>query len=121
VRLLLDEMISPRIARELREQAHDVQAVKQDRPELSGRSDRDLVRQMAVERRAVVTNDIMDFQAIHDRLLAAGEEHYGMIFTFDHTMPRAKAAIPLWVKTLTALLAEHPREDSLHNRVHHLL
>ena len=121
MRLLLDEMISPRIARELRERGEDVLAVKRDRPELSGRGDRELVRQMAVERRAIVTNDIMDFQAIHDRLLAAGEEHHGMIFTFDDTMPRTRAAVPLWVSTLSALLAAHPREDSLRNRVHHLL
>jgi hypothetical protein len=31
VRLLLDETISPRVARELRERGHDVQAVKKDR------------------------------------------------------------------------------------------
>jgi hypothetical protein len=44
-----------------------------------------------------------------------------MIFTFDATMPRTKAAIPLWVQTLTGLLADHGDEDSLRNRVHHLL
>jgi hypothetical protein len=44
VRLLLDEMISPRIARELRDRGHDVQAVKRDRPELAGCSDRELVQ-----------------------------------------------------------------------------
>ena len=32
MRLLLDEMISPRIARELREHGHDVQAVKETDP-----------------------------------------------------------------------------------------
>ncbi len=120
MRLLLDEMISPRIARELRERGHDVQAVKGDRPDLASRGDRDLVRQMATERRAIVTNDIADFQAIHDRFLAAGEEHGGMIFTFDATMPRAKDAIPLWVRTLSGLLAEHSEDDSLRNRVRHL-
>jgi predicted nuclease of predicted toxin-antitoxin system len=120
VRLLLDEMISPRIARELRERDHDVQAVKQDRPDLIGRGDRDLIRAMATERRAIVTNDIADFQAIHDHLMAAGNTHYGMIFTSDTTMPRSKQTIPLWVERLSDLLAEHPSENSLRNRVHHL-
>jgi predicted nuclease of predicted toxin-antitoxin system len=120
VRLLLDEMISPRIARELRGHGHDVQAVKHDRPDLASRSDRELVRQMAAERRAIVTNDIADFQAIHDHLLAAGDEHRGMIFTFDATMPRTKSAISQWVQALAKLLADHPEEDSLRNRVHHL-
>lgn len=120
MRLLLDEMISPRVARELREAGHDVQAIKRDRPDLGGHSDREIVRRMSAERRAIVTNDIADFQAIHDRMLAAGEEHAGMIFTFDVTMPRRKATVVQWVKTLGDLLEEHGHEDALRNRVHHL-
>ncbi len=120
MRLLLDEMISPRTARELREAGYDVQAVKRDRPELSGKSDHELVLRMATERRAIVTNDVEDFEIIHEQLLAAGDEHYGMIFTDDATMPRTKAAIPHWVQTLTELLTEHTDVGSLRNRVHHL-
>jgi predicted nuclease of predicted toxin-antitoxin system len=120
LRLLLDEMISPRTARELREAGHDVQAIKRDRPELSGKSDRELVRCMATERRTIVTNDVDDFTMIDEQLLAAGQEHHGMIFTDDATMPRTKDAIPQWVKTLTELLTEHPGDDSLRNRIHHL-
>ncbi|MFY9738060.1 MAG: DUF5615 family PIN-like protein [Candidatus Cybelea sp.] len=120
MRLLLDEMISPRIARELRKDGHDVQAIKKDRPDLAGRADRDLIRQMAVERRVIVTNDIADFQMIHDQLLATSEEHHGMIFTFDATMPRNKGATPQWVQTLTNLLAMHTDDDWLRNQIHHL-
>ena len=117
MRLLLDEMISPRIARELRERGYDVQAVKKDRPDLIGRSDRELVRAMTAEQRVIVTNDIADFQVIHDHVLAAGDDHAGMIFTFDTTMPRTKSAIPRWVDTLSELLAD---DISLRNRVRHL-
>jgi predicted nuclease of predicted toxin-antitoxin system len=120
VKLLLDEMISPRVARELRKDGHDVQAVKQDRPDLASRQDREIVRLMALEQRVIVTNDVADFQGIHDQFLATGETHLGMIFTFDATMPRTKAAIPQWVRTLTGLLAEHHGENSLRNRVLHL-
>ena len=120
MKLLLDEMISPRIARELRKTGHDVQAVKKDRPDLTSRSDREFVRQMATEQRAIVTNDIADFQAIHDQFLAAGDEHYGMVFTFDATMPRTKDAIPQWVQALTQLLAEHADDDGLRNQILHL-
>jgi predicted nuclease of predicted toxin-antitoxin system len=120
LRLLLDEMISPRTARELREAGYDVQAVKKDRPELSGKSDHELVLRMATERRTIVTNDVEDFEIIHKQLLAAGEEHHGMTFTFDATMPRSKDAIPQWVQTLTELLTEHTDVGSLRNRVHHL-
>jgi predicted nuclease of predicted toxin-antitoxin system len=120
VRLLLDEMISPRIARELRAAGHDAQAIKGDRPDLASRADREIVRQMASERRAIVTNDIADFQIIHDGLLAAGEIHGGMIFTYDATLPRNKSAISGWVRTLTLLLVEHAAVDALRNRVHYL-
>ncbi len=120
MRLLLDEMISPRIARELREKGHDVQAIKRDRPELAGQADREIVQRMAKERRAIVTNDVVDFQFIHDRVLAEGERHAGLIFTFDETMARNKATIPKWVETLAALLDAHRDDEPLHNRVVHL-
>lgn len=120
MKLLLDEMISPRIARELRELGHDVQAVKKDRPDLVSRSDRELVRQMAAEQRAIVTNDIADFQAIHDQFVAAGDEHPGLLFTFDATMPRTKDAVSQWVQVLSGLLGEHSDDVSLVNQVHHL-
>jgi len=120
VRLLLDEMISPRIARELREIGHDVQAVKKDRPDLVGRSDRELVRLMAAEGRVIVTNDIAAFQAIHAQLMGAGGEHHGMVFTFDATMPRSKRSISQWVTTLGELIESYNDGDALRNQVHHL-
>ena len=120
MRLLLDEMISPRIARELRGRSFDVQAVKGDRPDLQAVSDHELLRRAALERRAVVTNDVFDFQPLHDRILAAGEEHFGLVFTFDGTMPRTKAAIPLWIEALASFLGDRPSDDALRKRVHHL-
>jgi predicted nuclease of predicted toxin-antitoxin system len=122
VKLLLDEMISPKIARELRGRGDfDVQAIKGDRPDLEAVADREIIRRIAAEQRALVTNDVLDFQLIHNQMLAAGEEHYGLIFTSDSTMPRNKASIPLWVKALGKILKEHPTDDALKNRVKHLL
>lgn len=121
MKLLLDEMISPKIARELRGRGDfDVQAIKGDRPDLEAVADREIVRRISVEQRALATNDVLDFQPIHNQMLAAGEEHYGLIFTSDSTMPRNKASIPLWVKALEKVLTEHPTNDALKNRVRHL-
>jgi predicted nuclease of predicted toxin-antitoxin system len=120
VKLLLDEMISPRIARELRGKGFDVQAIKADRPELEAVADGEVLRRAAADRRALVSNDVLDFQLIHNQLLAAGEEHYGIVFSDDATMPRNKASIPLWVNTLSDLLKASPAIDALRNRVHHL-
>ena len=121
MKLLLDEMISPKIVRELRSRGDfDVQAIKRDRPDLEAVADREVVRRIAAEQRTLVTNDVLDFQLIHNQMPAAGEEHYGLIFTSDSTMPRNKASIPLWVKSLTKVLTEHPANDALKNRVRHL-
>lgn len=120
MKLLLDETISPKIARELRGRDFDVQAIKGERPDLEAVADREIVRRVAPEQRTLVTNDVLDFHLIHNQMLAAGEEHYGLIFTSDSTMPRNKASIPLWVKTLEKALTEHPADDALKNRVRHL-
>jgi predicted nuclease of predicted toxin-antitoxin system len=120
VKLLLDEMISPRIARELRGKGFDAQAIKADRPELEALADGEILRRAAAERRALVSNDVLDFQLIHNQMLAAGEAHYGIVFTDDATIPRNKTSIPLWVKTLGDLLEANPADDALRNRVHHL-
>ena len=121
MKLLLDEMISPKIARELRAKGDfDVQAIKGDRPDLEAVADREIVRRIATEQRTLVTNDVLDFQLIHNRMLAVGEEHYGLIFTSDSTMPRNKASIPLWVKTLEKILIESPADAALKNRIQHL-
>jgi hypothetical protein len=61
-----------------------------------------------------------DGRLIHNRMLAAGEELYGLIFTSDSTMPRNKASIPLWVEALEKTLTEHAANDALKNRVRHL-
>jgi predicted nuclease of predicted toxin-antitoxin system len=121
VKLLLDEMISPKIARELRGRGDfDVQAIKSDRPDLEAVADREIVRRIATEQRTLITNDVLDFQLIHNQMLAAGEEHYGLIFTNDSTMPRNKPSISLWVGALEKLLTEHPTDDALRNRIRHL-
>jgi predicted nuclease of predicted toxin-antitoxin system len=117
VRLLLDEMISPAIARELRARGHDVQAIKRDRPELESVADEELIRRMASDRRAIVTNDVADFAPLHDRLIAASEEHYGMLFTSDATMPRNNASVGRWVNVLEGFLREHGDEAAMRNRI----
>jgi predicted nuclease of predicted toxin-antitoxin system len=120
VKLLLDEMISFRVAADLRDAGHDVEAVKRDRPELQSIPDLTLVQTMAIESRAIVTNNIKDYQPIHQMMLAAGRDHAGMVFTFDATMPRTKAQIPLSVATLDAVLQGHASPTALSNRILHL-
>lgn len=116
MKLLLDEMISWRIAAELRERGHDVVAVKRDRPELERQPDGTVVEAAAAEQRAVVTNNVRDFLVAYERVLARGETHSGVIYTFDSSLPRNKAAISLWVTTLEGFLHVHEPADALRDR-----
>jgi uncharacterized protein with PIN domain len=59
LKLLLDEMLSPAIARALRERGHDVEAVK-EHPDWEALSDPELVSLAVSERRATVTNNLRD-------------------------------------------------------------
>jgi len=116
LRLLLDEHYSPEIARQLRRRGHDVASVK-ERIDLVGVSDEELFRRMASERRAIVTNDVDDFTLILGRLASAEEEHFGLLFTSDRSMPRNRQSIGLFVRVLGQLLRQNPSEDAFRNRV----
>ena len=116
MKLLLDEMISWRIAAELRTRGHDVMAVKRDRPELEQQPDGTVLEAATAEQRAVVTNNVRDFRVAHARVLARGDTHYGVIYTLDGSLPRNKAAISLWVTTLERFLHPHESDDALLNR-----
>lgn len=120
MKLLLDEMISFRVAAELRARGHDVEAIKRDRADLESTPDVEIVRQLARERRAIVTNNVKDLMPIHHRFAGMGESHAGMVFTHDSSLPRSKASIPLWAQTLETLLAAHPDDDALKDQVLHL-
>lgn len=88
MRLLLDEMHSHLVAAALRKSGHDVAAVT-ERPALIGVADRDLLRCAAAEGLAVVTENIKDFVPLHRDVLAAGQQHSGLVLTHPRRFPRA--------------------------------
>jgi predicted nuclease of predicted toxin-antitoxin system len=120
VKLLLDEMNSWRVEAELRKRGYDVVAVKRDRPELESRVDPTVVEAATAEQRAVVTNNVRDYRIVHERMRARGDDHYGIIYSYDDTLPRNKEAFLLWVSTLEKLLEAHRADEALLNREHHL-
>ena len=83
-------------------------------------ADREILRHLAIENRAVVTNDVLDFQLLHNQILRAGQSHAGIVFTNDFDLPRNKRSIDLWVKALGDLLKRNPQEAVFHNRVYYL-
>lgn len=119
MRLLLDEHYSPEIARRLRTEGFDVKSVAAE-PSLVSTADEELVRVTARERRALLTNNVRDFVALARRWAAAGEDHHGLIFTSDASLPRSTRTIGRYVSKLRVLLEENPDDGAFRNRVHWL-
>jgi Domain of unknown function (DUF5615) len=114
VRLLLGEMLSPAIARELRARGHDVQAVA-GHPEREALFDPDVLALARVERRAVVANNIRDFRPLRaEAVMPGGPGHYGMIF-MPGTYRRTKNDIGRIVAALEAKLGQYPGDEDLVN------
>lgn len=114
MRLLLDEMLSPAIAQQLRNRGHDVQAIK-GHPAHEAISDPEVMDLARAQTRAVVTNNLVDFRPLHHEAIApGGPGHFGMVF-MPGTYRRAKADIGRIISGLEAKLAEYPGERDLAN------
>lgn len=93
MRLLLDEMHSPAVARALRGRGHDVVAVAAD-PRLRGMADDNLLRHGAETGLAIVTENVPDFAVLSAQWAAGANAHAGLIFTNPVTFDRRTAAYP---------------------------
>jgi predicted nuclease of predicted toxin-antitoxin system len=114
VKLLLDEMFSPAIARELRDRGHDVEAVA-GHPDREGPSDPEVMALARAEQRAIVTNNLRDYRPLHtEAIVAGGPGHFGMIF-MPGTYRRTKADMGRIISSLEVVLAQCPGESDLAN------
>jgi Domain of unknown function (DUF5615) len=114
VKLLLDETLSPVIARELRKRGHDVESVAGD-PGRETLSDPEVLVLARAEHRAIVTNNLCDYRPLHhEAIVPGGSGHFGMIFipgSYRRTRPDTGRIIT----ALEAILAKHPGEADLIN------
>jgi hypothetical protein len=78
VRFLLDEMLSPEIARQLCRRSIDADAVAA-RPDLVGRADDHVLEIATRETRCLVTANIADFAALDATWRADAREHAGIL------------------------------------------
>jgi hypothetical protein len=114
LRLLLDEMLSGAIARELRARGHDVQAI-QEHPEWRSFDDRRVVGLARDERRVLVTDNLIDMRPLHyEAIVPGGPGDQGMIF-IPGGRPRTRADTPKIVAALEAKLGAYPGDDDLAN------
>jgi len=111
--LLLDEMLSPKIADELRRRGHDVVAVAAD-PMLRSKTDAELFEWARENRRRIVTENVRDFRP----LLRDDSSGPGVIFLSSRTFPRSRKTVGVLIRALDAWLVSasrsaHPPEDWL--------
>lgn len=114
MKLLLDEMPTPAIARELRARGHDVEAVAGS-PDREALSDPEVMTIARAEHRAVVTNNLRDYRPLHhEAIVPGGPGHFGMIF-IPGSYRRTRADTGRIVAALEAKLALYPGERDLAN------
>ena len=110
MKVLLDEMLTPAIARALRARGHDIQAIKEH---AEGLSDADVVALARREHRAIVTTNVRDFRPIHNELLMpGGGGHWGFVFV-PAAYHLTKAALGQIIAALEAQIVAYPNEQDL--------
>jgi hypothetical protein len=111
VKLLLDVHHSPRAADQLRADGHDVLAAGDD-PALTALPDEDLLRAAARAGRAVVTENVRDFDRIIRSWAVTGEHHAGVVFTSPRRFHRGNGGYPAnLVTAVRELLADPPATE----------
>jgi hypothetical protein len=114
MKLLLDEMLAPAIAQELRARGHDVEAIA-GHPGREAMPDPDVLAIARAEHRALVTNNLRDFRPLHHEAISpGGAGHYGMIF-IPGTYRRTRNDTGKIITALEAILTDHPGEGDLAN------
>lgn len=116
MKLMLDEHFSPEIARQLRNRGHDVVAAR-ERLDLHGLSDRELLEVTTTDGRTIVTENVVDFAALHREWVIGGRHHAGIVYTSPRRFPRTKRAMSRIVRALEALMIEHADAGELSDQV----
>lgn len=98
-RLLLDEMLSGEIARQLRERGHDVQAAVED-PDLIAVADVDVLAHATAAGRCVVTANVRDFVVLHAAWTSVGRSHAGILYVVTRVFPQDRSFLGALVNAL---------------------
>jgi hypothetical protein len=109
--LLLDEMFSDDIAKQLRAKGHDIISVVGD-PALVGFADDQVLAYATTAGRALVTANIRDFVPLDGRYRAAGLSHAGLILVSTKTFPQNRGFSSAIASALRALLGSTAKIQS---------
>jgi hypothetical protein len=105
-RLLLDEMLSPRIGTGLADLGHDVDAITQRPDMMALHDDEPILAAATAEGRIMVTTNIGDFAVLDGRWAAEGRTHAGIVFVTTSAFPQDRSFIGRVVNALHAAAVE---------------
>ena len=101
--LLLDEMFSDSIARQLRSQGHDALSVVADTA-MTALPDDQILAYATAEGRTLVTANVKDFVPLDGRYRASGQSHAGLILVSTKTFPQNREFTAAVTRALATLL-----------------
>jgi predicted nuclease of predicted toxin-antitoxin system len=121
VKLLLDEMFSPAIAVQLRARGLDVVAISEptQSSRYGGVPDDRVLAHAQEDDRAIVTDNVGDYEHARLEWETRGEPHQGVIYA-PFNRHRGEAVIGQMVKALAAFLAAPEATREPLNRAHYL-
>lgn len=99
MKLLLDEMIGPRVAQALREHGLDVAGVV-ERTDLRALPDEVVLERAGDEGRVLVTRNIGDFARLNHRWQAEDRRHHGLVMVTEHAFPQNRNLVGTLVTAL---------------------
>ena len=98
LKLLLDEMLDPAIAQQLRRHGWDVESIQRDRRELLGADDATVLESARRLGRVLVTDNVRHFLRLHQACLAEQSRHAGLLLAHPRSYPRSRTTIGPWVR-----------------------
>lgn len=107
MKLLLDEMLSARIAEQLRDRGHDIVAVDETL-HLRGLPDPDLFDHVQREQQALVTHNRDDFLALDREYRHRGREHHGIAILNPRRFPQSAATTGALLAALATFISSGP-------------
>jgi len=115
-RFLLDEHINPGVAIQLRRKGYDAISVHDG--EHLGLLDPEVLELAAAQRRAIVTYNIIDFEALASQWFARNRSHGGIVLVHEKTIPQR--TVGRLVRALASVADRYPGPRALDDQVIYL-
>lgn len=114
MKLLLNEMWSSEIARQLRRRGVDVVAATELPRRYRGVPDDVVFERAQEDGRAIVTDNVEDYSRLVAAAAGRGESHHGVVFALRPVFDRARPRVVGEMVRALAALAKSESEDPLH-------